>query len=410
MIDEEEEIMRFQKWYMEEMDRVRHARMFTFPVHSVSLLRKDGKFVDEEFADWVIAHNMQWSDSNLYIDDTVSSLSNCCRLKSDITQLYFNSIGGTALKVGSVKVSTINLARIALEVMDIMDDEEDKSKWEEHYLKLLRNNTRVDLQVLDRVRHIIQRNVEKGLLPNIQEDLMDLSYCYNTVGFIGFYETMKAFGYIDIDAFDNVNYNANSYRFGQRIFKTINEEIERFKHEQGITYMINLEQIPGESAADKLMQKDKLLYPDADIYDLPLYGNQFIPLGIKCKLDDRIHIAGTFDKVCSAGSILHVNIDAPFTSFEQAKKMVEYIADAGVTYFAFNRRIQVCEDGHAFYGEHCPECGKPKSGEFTRVAGFYTPVNQWAEKRREEFELRRWHNMSTDDPTINIDDAVCDLM
>ena len=29
--------------------------------------------------------------------------------------MYFNSIGGTALKVGSVKVSTINLARLALE-------------------------------------------------------------------------------------------------------------------------------------------------------------------------------------------------------------------------------------------------------------------------------------------------------
>ena len=39
-----------------------------------------------------------------------------CRLISDIDELgYFNSIGGTALEVGSVKVNTVNLARIAYE-------------------------------------------------------------------------------------------------------------------------------------------------------------------------------------------------------------------------------------------------------------------------------------------------------
>ena len=37
-----------------------------------------------------------------------------CRLTSDIQELgYFNSIGGSSLEVGSIKVNTINLARIA---------------------------------------------------------------------------------------------------------------------------------------------------------------------------------------------------------------------------------------------------------------------------------------------------------
>lgn len=116
MIDAEEEIMQFQKWYMEEMAEIRSSNMFTFPVSTISLLRQNGKFVDENFAKWAIKHNMKWSDSNLFVDDSVNSLSNCCRLKSDIRDLgYFNSIGGTALKVGSVKVSTVNLARLALD-------------------------------------------------------------------------------------------------------------------------------------------------------------------------------------------------------------------------------------------------------------------------------------------------------
>ena len=89
MIDYEEEIIEFQKLYMEVMAEIRHENMFTFPVSTISLLRKNKKFKDEDFAVWAIHHNMQWADSNLFIDDNVSSLSNCCRLKSDIRDLGY---------------------------------------------------------------------------------------------------------------------------------------------------------------------------------------------------------------------------------------------------------------------------------------------------------------------------------
>ena len=66
---------------------------------------------------------------------------------------------------------------------------------------------------------------------------------------------------------------------------------DEFIAKYGCDYMINTEQIPGESAAAKLMQKDKFFYPEADIYDLPLYGNQFIPLGIQTTGQERVRIA-----------------------------------------------------------------------------------------------------------------------
>ena len=125
----------------------------------------------------------------------------------------------------------------------------------------------------------------------------------------------------------------------------------------------------GETAAVKMQKADALLYPDRVVDDLPLYGNQFIPLGIKTTLQERVRIAAEFDKFCNGGSILHVNIDAPFDSFEKAWNMVEYIADQGVTYFAFNTKIQACEDNHAFYGDICPECHKGVATEYTRIVG-----------------------------------------
>ena len=154
--------------------------------------------------------------------------------------------------------------------------------------------------------------------------------------------------------------------------------------------MINIEAIPGESAAVKMLKADRMLYPDKVVEDLPLYGNQFIPLGIQTTLQERVKIAAAFDEYCNGGSILHANIESPFASFEQAWKMLNYITDSGVTYFAFNTRIQACKHNHAFYGEVCPVCGEPVATEYTRIVGFYTPIKTWSEPRTEEYYLRKW--------------------
>ena len=386
MIDYEEEIIEFQKWYMEVMAEIRHDNMFTFPVSTISLLRQNGKFVDEDFATWAIAHNMEWSDSNIFCDSSVNSLSNCCRLKSNIKDLgYFNSVGGTALKVGSIKVSTVNLARIALDTNS-----------EEEYLSELTKRITVNLKALDCVRHIIKRNVEKGLLPNFSYGLVDFPHLYNTIGFIGIYETMKKFCYTKVDEFGNTYYTDKASAFGKKIFETMRKTADNFIKEYNCDYQINTEQIPGETAAAKLMRKDKFFYPKTNIYDLPLYGNQFIPLGIKTTGQERVRIASEFDGYCSGGSILHYNIDAPFDSFEKAWKMTNYIADHGVTYFAFNTKIQACQHNHAFYGTKCPVCGEPVDTEFTRIVGFYTPVKTYSKERKAEFEMRKWGDINAE--------------
>ena len=382
MIDEIEGIMEFQKVYMEEMSRIRSKNMMTFPVSSISLLKQDGKFVDEEFARWACKHNMKWNDSNLFIDNSVTSLSNCCRLKSNIEDLgYFNSIGGTALKVGSVKVNTINLARLALE-----------NKTEEKYLSALKDMVILNLQALDVVRGIIRRNVEKGLLKNFTLGLVDFEHLYNTIGFIGIYETMKTFGYTKKDEFGNTFYTTEAEEFGRKIFDVIHSTKTEFTADKD--YQVNCEQIPGESAAAKLIKKDKFFYPRKTVTDLPLYGNQFMPLGITTTLQERIRVAALFDSFCNGGSILHCNIQAPFATFEQAWDMMNYISDQGVTYFAFNTKIQACKNNHAFFGQVCPECGEPVHTEYTRIVGFYVPVNTYSKERKSEYKMREWENIN----------------
>ena len=231
MIDEEEEIIQFQKDFIDIINEVREENVFTFPVLTVSLLYQDKKFVDEDFARWACEASRKWNLFNFFTDNTVNSLSNCCRLKSDVTDLYFNSIGGSALKVGSVKVSTLNIARLAYQ-----------STNERDFLIALRNLTELNLKILDTQRTIIKRNVEKGLLPTFSSGLVDFDHLYSTVGINGIYEAIKTFGYIKIDEFGNTYYTDEAFSLGRRIFDVIRNCIDNFSLDKD--YKFNIEQVP----------------------------------------------------------------------------------------------------------------------------------------------------------------------
>ena len=388
MIDEEEEIIQFQKDFIDVVNEIREKSIFTFPVLTASLLYQDGKFVDEDFAKWSCEASRRWNLFNFFTDSSVNSLSNCCRLKSNIEDLgFFNSIGGTALRVGSVKVATLNLARLAY----IANKDENK------FLNLVKELTLDDVKILDIVRNIIKRNVEKGLLPNFSCGLIDFKNLYNTIGINGIFETMKSFGYTYEDELGNTYYKDEAYNLCKKLFDTIDEVIKEFSKDKD--YFINKEQIPAEQAAIKLQESDKILYPNDVITDLPLYGNQWISLGKKATLVERTKICAAFDKYCNGGSIEHINVDKDFSTFEQAWKMLNWVAQQGVTYFAFNGKVSRCKNKHSFYGEICPVCNEHFETQYTRVVGFYVPTSSWSKERTEEFKLREW--MSIDEKGEN---------
>lgn len=381
IIDYIDEIKEYQKAFMKVLSDTRRENLMTFPVVSFALLRQNGKFVDEDFAKWCCRHNMKWADSNIFVSEDVTSLSNCCRLKSNIKELgYFNSIGGSALEVGSIKVNTINLARIAYETTS-----------EEEYLEALKGRVITCAKTLDVIRDIMKRNTEKGLLPNYALGIINMKSQYNTVGIIGVYEALQKFGYTYHDEFGNTYYKDKGVEFAKKILATITETKDEFVKDKD--YMMNIEQVPGERAAAVLMEKDKLFFPD-EKYDLPLYGNQWIPLGIKTTIAEKVRVSAVLDKACSGGSIVHINISSPFNSFDEAWYMMNYVADAGVNYFAFNLRISACDNNHGFFGDTCPECGHPVETTYQRIVGFLTPTKTYSEARKKEFAMRDWFDLN----------------
>lgn len=310
-IDYIDELIEHQKIFMEVVSDIRSSNMFTFPVLTYSLLYKDGKFQDEEFARWCSDHNTKWNDSNFFMSDNVGVLSNCCRLLSDTSKLdgFINSIGGTALSIGSVKVNTINLMRIAYET----DFSEKK------YLNLLRKRTELCCKSLDVIRHIISRNVEKGLLPNYCDGGIEMDKQYCTCGILGLYEVIEAFGYTERDDFGNVYYTDQGIEFASKIFEALNDVKDNFTKE----FSYNVESVPAERAAVILCQKDNLLYEKKDKF---IYSNQWIPLSEKSTVQEKLRLSSILDTKCSGGAIAHINLEHNFPNADMAWDMLNKIA------------------------------------------------------------------------------------
>lgn len=382
-IDYVDEFIEHQKIFMEVVSKIRQENMFTFPVLTYSLLYKNDKFVDEDFARWCSDHNCKWNDSNFFVSGDVTTLSNCCRLLSDTSKLegFINSIGGTALSIGSVKVNTINLVHIFYEIEDELN--------EKKYLNILKKRTTLCCKVLDRVRHIIQRNTEKGLLPNYCDGGIEMSKQYCTIGILGLYEVMDKFGYITTDEFGNKFYTEKAIEFSEKIFNVLNDIKDNFTNE----YSFNIESVPAERAAVNLCAKDNVMFGKNDDF---IYSNQWIPLTEKCTINEKIRTSAILDNKCSGGAIAHINIDSNFPNADMAWEMLNYIASQGVIYFCYNTKINVCRNHHGFVGvDICPECGEEKSDTYQRVVGFLTPSKSYSKDRFKEFSARQWYDTAT---------------
>ena len=390
VIDEIEQIIECQKIFMEVISDIREQNMFTYPIITYSLLYIDNKFQDEDFARWCSNHNIKWSDANFFISDNVGVLSNCCRLLSDTQELdpFINSIGGTALSVGSCRVSTVNLARIAYE------SKLNKKK----YLEILKDRITLNCKALYSMRYILQRNIEKKLLPNYQEGAVELSKQFCTIGGIGIYEVMDMFGLIQTDEIGNKSYSEEAIEFATEIIHAINDIKDNFIKEYQCNFKFNLEMIPAENCAGVMATANNLIYEDNKYFIL---SNQWIPLMEKCTIQEKCRLGSKFDKLCGGGCIAHIDVEGRFPNEETAWNMLNYVASQGVIYFAFTTKISVCKDKHAFIGtKSCPVCGKPVNDTYARVVGFYVPTSSYQKIRKKEFDKRQWYDITSKDNII----------
>ena len=209
---------------------------------------------------------------------------------------------------------------------------------------------------------------------------------YNTIGVNGCWEAAKYFGLAKQDELGYWDYTEDGLQFAAKMLDTINE----VKDSYDFDYFINIEQTPMENGAIKLAGKNRILYGSDDY----ITGNQWLSLKDKASISARVKAAGVLDSKCGGGCITHVQIDAPFNSKEQAWNMLNYIAAAGVIYFAFNLKINTDANMHSFTTKTCPYCGSAPTETYQRIVGYLVPTHSWSEGRQRELAERDWMNLN----------------
>lgn len=359
-------VEKLQELFIDCMNMEMGRKPLTFPVTSACFSVDKGVIKDENFLDMIARKNLKYGFMNIYMGSE-STLSSCCRLRSEGNNEYFNSFGSGSSKIGSLGVCTIGLPRIAFK--HINDELGFKAR-----LKYL---TKICAIVNNAKRFIVRERIASGNLPLYTLGFMELSKQYSTTGVNGFNEAIEIMGY-DITHQDGID-------FGLKIMQCINETNDYYQEVFRAPH--NCEQIPGETVSVKLAEKDQILGYNVDkdgyaIYEM--YSNQFIPLINKADMLDRIRIQGIFDSKFSGGSILHLNVDTEIDSVEDMKDLIRANAKQGVIYFAINYVINKCIQGHVSVGKDklCNVCGGQIKDSFTRVVGFLTNTKNWNKVRR----------------------------
>jgi ribonucleoside-triphosphate reductase len=363
-----------QKEFMQWFNAERLRTMITFPVESFALVYQNGKFVDEETADFVAEEYARGHSFFTYISDTVDSLSSCCRLKNMVQTKEFNFTNGNmGVQTGSKSVITLNLNRII-------------QNWE-------RTTKDIDLkdyliEILERVykyhtayNELLWDMYNANLLPVYSAGFIDLNKQYLTIGLNGLNQAAE---YIGIKCDDNEEYK----KFCQTIFSIIKEQNKLHKTKKTTFYT---EQVPAESLAIKNYNWDKAdgywVPEDTNLYASYIFKpNEDLSVLQKMKLHGEDYIGDYLD----GGAAAHINL-SEHLSKEQYKKLLNYAAKVKCQYFTFNVPNSECEDC-GFITKvpitKCPKCGSEHIALWDRVIGYLTKIKNWSDGRQVEQKTR----------------------
>lgn len=357
-----ETVHELQGLFLDAMNEEMRRTPLTFPVTTACFsIDDDRNIVDREFVKFIAEKNKEFGFINMY-NGKMSTLSSCCRLRSDRKNEYFNSFGSGSTKIGSLGVVTANFPRLAMQ----------SGGDESVFIDKLKDAFFTAAKINNAKRKIVQRRIDLGAAPLYTHGYMDITKQYSTFGVTGLYEAVSILGK------DILNED------GQDLVMRTLEQINLWIDEAQELYQSphNCEQVPAESSSVKLAKKDKVLGYDCGV---SFYSNQFIPLIAKANMLDRIRLQGKFDGLFSGGAICHVNVGERIEDTKNIEDLIFYAAKSGVVYWAINYLLRICDDNHTWVGsDRCPVCGREWSEEITRVVGFFTNVKNWNKVRREK--------------------------
>ncbi len=384
-----------------------NGRGFQYPIPTYSITKdfdwsdtENNRLLFEMTAKYGTPYFSNYINSDMEPSDVRSM---CCRLRLDLRELRKKSGGffGSGESTGSVGVVTINLPRIAY----MAKDEQDFYKKLDHMMDIAARSLKVK-------REVITRLLERGLYPYTKRYLGTFNNHFSTIGLVGMNEAGLNASWLKKDLT-----HKETQDFAVDVLNHMRERLSDYQEEYGDLY--NLEATPAESTAYRLAKHDKEKFPDIitanDQSGVPYYTNSsHLPVGYTEDVFEALDIQDRLQTLYTSGTVFHTFLGEKLPDWKAAAKLVRTIAENyRLPYYTMSPTYSICADHGYLSGEQktCPICGK-KTEVYSRITGYYRPVQNWNDGKTQEFKDRLEYNVeqsySNKHDAVKIADGIAD--
>ena len=367
-----------------------NGRGFQYPIPTYSITKdfdwsetENNKLLFEMTAKYGTPYFSNYVNSDMKPSDIRSM---CCRLRLDLRELRKKSGGyfGSGESTGSVGVVTINMPRIAY----LASDKED-------FYRRLDKLMDISARSLHIKREVITKLLDNGLYPYTKRYLGTFNNHFSTIGLVGMNEATLNANWIRKDLT-----NKQAQEFAIECLNHMRERLVQYQEEYHDLY--NLEATPAESTSYRLAKHDKEKYPDiitaSKDSETPYYTNSsHLPVSFTEDIFEALDIQDQLQVLYTSGTVFHAFLGEKLPDWKAAANLVKKISDNyKLPYYTLSPTYSICPDHGYITGEvyTCPKCGK-KTEVWSRITGYYRPVQNWNDGKVQEFKARKEYRVDT---------------
>ena len=365
-----------------------NGRGFQYPIPTYSITKdfdwsetENNKLLFEMTAKYGTPYFSNYINSDMQPSDVRSM---CCRLRLDLRELRKKSGGffGSGESTGSVGVVTVNMPRIAYQSVDEAD-----------FYKRLDKLMDISARSLKVKRNVITKLLDEGLYPYTKRYLGTFANHFSTIGLIGMNEACLNAKWIRKDLSDPA-----AQEFTKEVLNHMRNKLSDYQEMYGDLY--NLEATPAESTTYRMAKHDVKDFPDiitaAAKGETPFYTNSsHLPVGYTDDIFSALDIQDELQTLYTSGTVFHAFLGEKMPDWKSAANLVRKIAENyKLPYYTLSPTYSVCRKHGYINGEKyaCPICGEPTE-VYSRITGYYRPVQNWNEGKAEEFKKRKLYDV-----------------
>lgn len=366
-----------------------NGRGFQYPIPTYSITKdfdwsdtENNKLLFEMTAKYGTPYFSNYINSDMEPSDVRSM---CCRLRLDLRELRRKTGGffGSGESTGSVGVVTINMPRIAW----LSGDKDDFYKRLDHMMDISARSLKIK-------REVITKLLNEGLYPYTRRYLGSFDNHFSTIGLIGMNEVGLNANWLRMDMT-----HEETQEFTKEVLRHMRNRLSDYQEMYGDLY--NLEATPAESTTYRLAKHDKKRWPSIKTAgkpgDTPYYTNSsHLPVDYTADIFDALDIQDGLQTLYTSGTVFHAFLGEKLPDWKAAANLVKTIAENyELPYYTLSPTYSICREHGYLAGEEkvCPVCGRTTE-IYSRITGYYRPVQNWNDGKLQEFENRTVYDVS----------------